>query len=402
MSVEVLMPKFGLTMQEGTVQRWFHCEGESVKQGAPLFEVETEKVLYEVDAPADGVLARILAPPGSTVPVASVVAVIAEPGEDPAVVASRYTAPQPGGRAGEAVQAQTSSASASAATAEVPGLRRREGPPVTPAARRLARDLGVDLGSVRGTGPGGRITRQDVERAAAKAGAGGAAPEGAGAAERIPMVGARRTIAERMLRSLQSSAQITLTTEADVTPLVERRKRLDPAWQVTYTDMVIEAVAGALRAHPLLNSRVEGDAIVLVPEVHIGVAVAVEHGLMVPVIRDADRKPLPAIAAEARSLAERARAGKLSPDELVGGTFTITNLGPEGIDAFTPILNPPQAAILGVGRIVPKPAVFNGAICIRSLMHLSLTFDHRILDGAPAAAFLAEIVRRLQEGPSTT
>jgi pyruvate dehydrogenase E2 component (dihydrolipoamide acetyltransferase) len=377
-AVEVVMPKFGLTMQEGTIQQWFKAEGEQIEAGEPLFEVETEKVLYEVEAPASGVVAKLLYPVEAKVPCARTVAVIAVAGEDPASVAARYVgvplAEPP-------------------ATSSGRGAPQRPAPPVrtgtivaTPAARKLAKEHDIDLGTVPGSGPGGRITREDVEAALR------ARPTAPNA---TPLHGMRKAIADRMLKSLQSSAQLTITTEVDVTPLINRRAQLQAEFSLTYTDLLIGAVAAALAAHPRMRVTVEGDAVRLHDHINIGMAVALDEGLIVPVVHDADRKSLREIAAESHALVEKARAGQLGVDEVSGGIFTITNLGMYGIDAFTPIVNQPQIAILGVGRIVQKPAVHDGQIAIRSLMTLSLTFDHRIIDGAPAAAFLQEVTQRL-------
>lgn len=374
------MPKFGLTMQEGTIQQWFKAEGELIEAGQRLFEVETEKVLYEVEAPASGVVAKRLYPLEATVPCAHVVAVIAVAGEDPAAVAAQYagTAPAP--------------APAKATAAMAAPANMRPGPVVaTPAARKLAKDAGIDLATIAGSGPGGRVTREDVEAALA---ARPPAPAGT-PLHGSPLWGMRKTIAERMFKSLQSTAQLTITTEADVTALVHRRAALAAQFSVTYTDLLVAAVAAALRSHPRLRVTVEGDAMQSHDAIHIGIAVALDEGLIVPVIRDADRKTVQQIAAASRALVEKARAGTLGVDEVSGGLFTITNLGMYGIDAFTPIINLPQIAILGVGRIIEKPAVYDGQIAIRSLMTLSLTFDHRIVDGAPAAAFLHDVAGRL-------
>jgi len=374
MAVEVVMPKFGLTMQEGTIQRWFKAEGDPIAKGESLFEVETEKVLYEVEAPIAGRVAKLLYPEEATVACARVVAVLAVGDEDPAAVAARYAA----------VPA-TATAAAVAAPAPVrspaPG---GPGAPVTPAARKLAREHGIELEAVAGTGPGGRVTREDVEAAIA-----------AGAPAGAPLRGMRKTIAEHMLQSVQTTAQLTITTDADVTELVARHQRLRGEFAVTITDLVIEAVAAALRAHPRLNATASADAVRQHAEIDIGVAVAVDDGLVVPVVRGADGKALRDIAVESRALAEKARAGRLAADDVRGGTFTVTNLGMYGVDAFTPILNTPQVATLGVGRIVEKPAVHGGQIVARRMMVLSLTFDHRIVDGVPAAAFLRDVVDRL-------
>ena len=381
MPIEVVMPKFGLTMQEGTIQQWFKAEGDTIQQGEALFEVETEKVLYEVEAPADGVVAKLLYPVESSVPCARPVAVIALAGEDPAQVAARFAATPAAATAAAPVSP------AAPATGSPPPARRAGEVVATPAARKLAKDHGLDLASLIGTGPGGRITREDVEAAVAAPPA--ATPRG------TPLAGMRKTIAERMWKSLQATAQLTLHTEADVTALVTRYPQLKRDHGATYTDLLVAAVAAALRAHPRVHVTVEGDAIVAHDDVNVGVAVALDEGLVVPVIKQADRKSLRDIAAEGRRLAAAARTGTLTIDDVSGGTFTITNLGMYGIDGFTPIINQPQVAILGVGRIVPKPAVDEGRVAIRSMMTLSLTFDHRIVDGAPAAAFLRDVVEYL-------
>jgi pyruvate dehydrogenase E2 component (dihydrolipoamide acetyltransferase) len=379
MAVQVVMPKFGLTMQEGTIQQWFKAEGDSITKGEPLFEVETEKVLYEVEAPASGRVAKLLYEPEASVACAKVVAVIAVDGEDAAAVAAQYA----GGASAEREPAAAAPRPVSTSAAPSAG----PGAPITPAERKLAKEHGVALSTVRGTGPGGRITREDIEAAIARP---------AAASAGTPLRGMRKNIADHMFKSLHTTAQLTITTEADVTALVARYTQLRAEFPLTYTDLLIEATATALRAHPLLNATASADAVQQHDTVDIGVAVSLDEGLIVPVLRAADQKPLRQIADESRALADKARAGTLSVDEVSNGTFTITNLGTYGVDAFTPILNTPQVATLGVGRIVEKPAVHAGQIVPRSMVVLSLTFDHRIVDGAPAAAFLRSVVGYLQ------
>ena len=419
MPVEVTMPKFGLTMQEGTIQRYFKAPGDSVRAGEPLYEVETEKVLYEVEAPASGTLAAALFPEGATVECGVVIAIIAESGEDAAALGARYgdgAAPR-AAASPAAAQPSAPASSAAEAAADDAGARRA----VSPVARKLAAELGVELARVAGTGPGGRVTREDVERAAeaarstsgasspgasgasaprtaaeagAPAGAPASAPATAGKpqAGSIPMRGMRKTIADRMSQSLRESAQLTITSEADVTAAVELRERLVRQFDFTYGDLLIQAVARALLRHPRMNARLVQDAIAIMPQVNVGMAVALEDGLIVPVIVDADKKPLREIAAITRELGERARTGKLRLEEVSGGTFTITNLGTFGVDAFTPIINTGETGILGVGRIIEKPVIHRGEIARRSMMTLSLTFDHRLIDGAPAAQFLQTVI----------
>ena len=405
MAVEVVMPKFGLTMTEGTIQKWFKAEGEAIKAGEPLFEVETEKVLYEVEAPASGTVAKLLYPLEAVVPVGLPVAVIAEAGENVAEVATRYGGGAPVAKAAEA-PAAPAAPSAQAATS---ASGRREGAPVTPAARKLAEEHKIDLSRVVGTGPGGRITREDVQKIIDAGGQAPApapvaappvapTPAAASAAQSIPLRGMRKVIAERMHKSLQGSAQLTITTEVDVTQLIDRRQEVQREFNATYTDFIIQACAHALKQHPRMNAALDSDAIRLQEPINVGVAVALDEGLIVPVIHNADKKALKEIAQEARSLAEKARAGKLALEEVSGGTFTVSNLGMYGIDGFTPILNTPQTGILGVGRIVEKPVVYHGEIAKRSVMVLSLTFDHRVIDGAPAGAFLQTVADLLAHG----
>jgi pyruvate dehydrogenase E2 component (dihydrolipoyllysine-residue acetyltransferase) len=390
MAVEVTMPRFGLTMHEGTIQRFFKAAGERVSAGEPLYEVETEKVLYEVESPASGILALTLFEAGATVRCGGVVAVIAEPDEDLAPIRARY------GAADVRAASAPDGAPASPSGAEAqPGARRA----ASPVARKLAAELGIELERVEGSGPGGRITREDVERAAAATVAGRPSVEMRAPVRRATAYrGMRRTIGERMAASLRESAQLTITTEADVTAAKESHDRLSGEFEFTYTDMLVQAVGRALLKHPRMNAHLEGEEIVVAGEVNVGVAVALEDGLIVPVVPAAASKSLKEIAALTRTLGEKARTGKLTLDEVSGGTFTITNLGTYGVDAFTPILNPGETGVLGVGRIVDKPAIHRGQVAARAMMTLSLTFDHRIIDGAPAAAFLATVVDLFNHG----
>lgn len=401
MAVEVVMPKFGLTMIEGTIQRWFKAEGEEIRAGEPLFEVETEKVLYEVEAPVSGTVAKLLYPLEAVVAVGLPVAVIAEPGESVAEVAARYA-----GAAATATVTGSVPMQAGTPQARTGMAGRREGAPVTPAARKLAEEHQIDLSRVEGTGPGGRITREDVQKAinaATRTSAPATPPSPTPASaqpvvRRIPLRGMRKVIAERMHKSLHDSAQLTITTEVDVTQLVDRRQAVQREFPVTYTDFIVQACAHALKQHPRMNAVLDGDAITLHDHISVGVAVALEEGLIVPVIHNADQKSLRQIAQEARALAEKARANKLTLEEVSGGTFTVSNLGMYGVDSFTPILNMPQTGILGVGRIVEKPAIYRGEVTKRAMMVLSLTFDHRVIDGAPAGAFLQTVADVLAHG----
>ena len=409
MATEVTMPKFGLTMHEGTLQRCFKASGEAVKAGEPLYEVETEKVLYVVESPVSGIVAMWTQEEGATIECGGLVAVIADAGEDTAAIASRHSADSKGNASAAPTTARTAPSettrAANAGNGTAPAEGRRA---VSPIARKLAAELNVDLSRVDGTGPGGRVTRDDVERAAKQgdkaaahtdsnvsagtATAATIAPSDGNAAPRsIPLRGMRRAIATRMHQSLRDTAQLTISAEIDVTAATELRARLNRDFDFTYTDMLIQAVARALVRHPRMNSRIVDEAIVMLPEVHVGMAVALDEGLIVPVIQEANRRSLREIAAATRDLGERARTGKLKIEDVSGGTFTVTNLGTWGVDAFTPILNLGETGILGIGRIVEKPAIYRGEIAKRSMLTLSLSFDHRVIDGAPAAAFLQTV-----------
>lgn len=397
------MPKFGLTMHEGTIQRFFKAPGERVNAGEPLYEVETEKVLYQVEAPASGTLAIALFDEGATVECGVAIAVIAEVSEDIATVAARYakSASQPANHGSPVTSPPPDNRSAA------PNASGRSRHPASPVARKLASELGVDLDKVEGTGPGGRITREDVERAAKSApkmqpAIPGSQPPAAPSADRVAFRGMRKVIAERMHQSLHASAQITITAEADVTPATEFRARLSREFDFSYTDMMIHSVARALMRHPRMNARLgenaTGAEIALCASANVGIAVALDEGLIVPVIQRAESKSVREIAVESRALGEKARSGQLKLKDVNGGTFTITNLGMFGIDAFTPILNPGETGILGVGRIVEKPAVYRGEIAKRAMLWLSLTFDHRVVDGAPAAQFLQSVIEIFNHG----
>jgi pyruvate dehydrogenase E2 component (dihydrolipoamide acetyltransferase) len=447
MAIEVILPKLGQTMQDGTIVEWLKEEGDPVQRGEVLFTTESDKATLEVEAPGRGFLRRILVPAGETVPVLTVVGLITHSADED-ISASGMSA-----RAdllkGQMAEAATPSAYQPVAQQEVrvleaktertfssPRARRlaRErkvdlalvtgtGPngriaerdviaylesraKATPVARKAADILGVDIATVSGTGVGGRITRTDVE-AAAESVVSPSVPDIVDTVvESVPLTGLRRTISERMAISAHSTAHVTLVTEADATAFVEAREQLKASVTVEwgfapdYNDLLGMMVARALREFPYMNARLSasGAAIERLSEVNLGIAVDTERGLLVPVIRNADGKGLRQIGAEVRALVERARAGKALPDDLTGGTFTITNLGMYEIDVFTPIINLPEAAILGIGRIQPKPVIRDGAVVVRQMLILSLAFDHRLVDGAPAARFLQRI-KRLVESP---
>ena len=433
MASNVVLPQWGMEMQEGTVVKWLKQEGEPIEEGEPLVEIETAKLETELESTASGIVAHILVPEGETVRIRTLLAVIAAPGEE---------VPRPTGQRAAGTRQATASVVASPQVAPT-GAARQAAPQVVPAARRLAQEKGIDLGQVQGTGPVGRILVEDVERSIGQTAA-PPAPQGAvqvvPAARRLardkgvdlnrvkgsgprgrilikdveeafhgqasptatvlPITGMRQTIATRMLQSTLSMAQVTLTTEADVTDAMNLRQGLARQWTgggLSPLHLVIKATARSLREHPQMNAIQSEDEVQLAQDVNMGVAVSLSEGLIVPTIRRADEKDLGEIANESRDLADKAREGKATYEEVTGGTFTITNLGAYDIDAFTPIINPPQVGILGVGRVVEKPAVHQGEIARRSLMVLSLTFDHRVIDGAPAAEFLRTIKGHLED-----
>jgi pyruvate dehydrogenase E2 component (dihydrolipoamide acetyltransferase) len=392
---EVRMPKLGMSMKKGRVQHWLVAEGQPVEKGQPLFELHTDKVNATVDAPASGVLGRVIVADGSELPVGGLLALIGETGDTFPAVAELSGAPAERAPAPHGDGAAPRAAPAPSATAQPPAGEVS----ASPAARRRARELGIDIALVPPREPGKRLTSDDVEAFAAAAAAAPALSAPAG--RTVPFAGIRQVVAERLHESLQTMAQVTITREAEVAGLVARRTQLAPGFEaatglrLTYTDLLIQEVATLLGEHGLLNSTLTDGSIVVSEAVHMCFAVALEDGLIVPVIRDAHRKSLGEIVHERVELAGKAQAGTLSLEEIEGGTFTISNLGSFGSDAFTPIVNPPQCAILGVGRIVEKPVVVDHEVAVRPTMWLSLTFDHRLVDGAPAARFLHALAERL-------
>jgi pyruvate dehydrogenase E2 component (dihydrolipoamide acetyltransferase) len=423
MATEVVLPQWSMGMADGTIVRWLKQEGEPVTEGEPLVEVEAAKVTSQVEAEVSGVLARILVVEGETVPVRTALCVIGTADEARTGVSTRV----PPATSSPAVQvsqlarrfAQDHGVDLSRVRGSGPEGRivvedvqraideavRTAPPPeasveaqVIPAARRLAKDHGVDLSQVRGSGPGGRITVEDVQRVIATTArpAPSISPASSKTGQVIPLTGKRGTVARRMQQSLQTSAQVTLNTEVDVSALVQLREELKPELGLTYTDLVVKAVAFALKEHPRVNAWIEGELLHLVEDIHIGVAVALDEGLIVPVVRNADRKSLREIAQETGRLAQGAREGTLTREEVMGSTFSVSNLGMYGVDAFTPIVNPPEIAILGIGRINEKLVRVSRGAEWRHVMTLSLTFDHRAIDGAPAAVFLQTIGKHLE------
>ena len=367
------MPRLSLNMKEGTVIRWFKKEGDMVKKGEPLVEVLSEKATYEVEAPASGVLRKILAEEGMDVPVAETLGIITAPDEELPEI--------------EVAAAPVIEAEEAVAVPERKVEERIEKRIIaSPAAKRLAREHGIDLTQIRGSGPDGRVVEGDVRRLIEEM---RIMPR---VREVIPLTGIRKTAAERVSLSARTAPQSTITMEVDMSNAAELHGRVG----VSYTDMLVKAVAKALTEHPIINSTLEKEQIKIFADINIGVAVATEMGLVVPVIRDADAKALTEIASMLKELVEKAKQKKLAKEELAGGTFTITNLGMYGVDVFTPIINPPETAILGVGRVAEKPIVVEKQMVVRPVMKLSLTFDHRVVDGAPAAEFLQKVKQNLE------
>lgn len=433
MAKVVVMPKLGLTMTEGTVSSWLKKEGNAVKEGEPLFEVETDKLTNTIEASATGVLRKIIAGEGVTVPVLDKIAVIAAADED----ISGLLAP------GAAPAAAAPAASAAPAAAAAPARPAGERVVASPRAKKLAREKGIDIALVTGTGPNGRVTEEDVEnykaapaapaepavkasplaaKVAADAGIDLAdvpnhgrvlaqdilsylenSREKGAAAEReetVAMNGMRKAIAKNMLNSHMTSPTVTFNLGVDMTAMKDYREQLKGKdIKVSYTDLLVKFVAKALTEYPLLNCSVADNKIIYKHYVNMGVAVALDNGLVVPNVPDADKKSLTQIHDEVKDLAEKARSGGLPMEALKGGTFTITNLGMYGIESFSPIINQPEVAILGVTTMEDKVVVRNGEMVIRPIMNLSLTADHRVVDGSVAAEFLQR-VKTLLENPA--
>ncbi len=484
MATEIVMPRLGWTMEEGSVVEWLKKDGDSVKEGEIVFTVESDKAINEIESFDSGIL-RIppdSPAPGVMVPVGGLLAYLVQPGEKPPFEAALTPNPSPtAGREAQAIPVAEEAIAPSELSddtmtplpnasepSERPGVSGSNGrayPTISPRARRVAGELGIDWLALKGSGSSGRIIERDIRAAAEQQAAAAArvSPVARRVAEelkvdldqlaasmpgkrierahveaaaapspaaqdtadrtlspsptprpeagarvgdiRAPMTSIRRTIAARMSASVHTAAPVTLTTEADATEMVGIRKRLKQDAAATgqptpsYNDILAKLTAETLVNYPALNARIDGDDIVHSAAVDIGLAVDSERGLLVPVVRDVQIKSLRALARESAALIERARSGSVSGDDMAGGTFTITNLGMYDIDAFTPIINLPQCAILGVGRIVPKQVVMDAdaeTVAIRHMMFLSLTFDHRLVDGAPAARFLQAVKQAIE------
>ena len=406
MATRLDMPQLGLTMEKGTILQWLKAEGEKVEKGQPVVLIQTEKVEYEVEATAAGTLLKQAATEGAELPVGAVMGVLGEPGEDvSALLAGAAALGEPRAESREpAVQSREPRAESrvETTTTRAPGERIK----ISPVARKLAQEHGIDIETLTGTGPEGRIVREDIERAiAAKSREPRAASreEPTVVPESIPLTGIRKVIFDRMGQSWRESARVTLFVDADMTEMVKLRQARGSEWErqfgvkPSYSDLIHLAVARALREERRINCRLDGQSVRIRKEINLAFAIDLGEGLVAAVIKDADRKSLGDLVRAARDLAERARSNRLAPGDMADGTFTVTNLGGFGVEYFTPIINPPQAGILGIGKIMEKPVVLNGGIHIRSMVTLCLVFDHRLIDGAPAAKFLAKVKELLEQ-----
>ena len=418
MASRVVMPKLSDTMEEGRILRWLKKEGDAVETGQALAEVETDKATVEMEAYANGTVRKLITPEGQFVKIGGLIAIIGDPGEDVSALL-----PAAGGPPAALTPGPAPEAAASPAAAKPP----LEAPPLaaaaptgralkaSPLALRMAAEAGLDVGRLQGTGPQGRIIKRDVEAALTQAPA--AAPARQAAPQRarsLSLVAAReagpesqdvelspvrRTIAKRLVQSKGPVPHFYLTIDVAMERVWDAYRALrDQKSTISINDIIVKAAALALRQHPELNASFAGDHVKVYSRVHIGVAVALEDGLITPVLRDADLKPLEEISEEARSLAERARAKKLQPSEYTGATFSISNLGMMGIEEFSAIINPPEAAILAVGAVRQVPVVVDGALAVGWRMTVTLSVDHRVADGASGARFL-QTLRKFLEHP---
>lgn len=424
----VIMPKQGLQMTEGTIVKWLVQEGGECQAGQPLFEMETDKLTITIDATVSGTLLKILRQEGEAVPITETIAVIGSRGED---ISSLLVPAEAAASAPAATPVQAPEVPQAEAAARVPGekvfitprakmLAEQEqldyvqvpatgpegliierdviahlagGPKATPLARKIAAAAGLDLQGIQGSGERGKITRADVASAAS-----GRTSQPAGRkGTLLPFAGMRKVIAERMLQSLQTNAQTTHRVAVDMSETIRLRETFKTAEKtISFNDIISFATCRALIEFPAVNAELTGDGILVKDFVNLGIAVAIENGLIVPVIRDADLLTLAELAEAARSLAQKAKEGKLKPDEYKGGSFTISNLGMFGLDDFVAIINPPESGILAVGKIEKRAVVINDELAIRPMMNLVLSYDHRLVDGAPAAKFLVRIKTMLE------
>jgi len=385
----VRLKKMTWTMEEGLITKWLKSEGDAVSEGEAICEVETEKTTDEIQAPASGTLLKIVHREGMAVPVNAIIAVIGSEGEDissiPELLGPAAPAPQP-------VPIKKAEPVRVMPLVPEPSAERIR---ISPSARRLARERGVDITKIRGTGPGGRIVSEDILRASAQ-------PEAALPTEEYkstPLAGHRKVIADRLSLSARTAVHVPITMEVDMTSASKLKDEREKAGvQVSYNDLIVKAAAAALAEFPAVNTMLLGQELRSMQEINVGIAVGSGEDLLVPVIRNAHRLSLDEISNSAKNLIERARTRTLTTREMSGGTFTVSNLGMYDVDLFAPVINPPETAILGVGRIAPRVVVLGENTVIRQLMTLTLVFDHRVIDGVLAAKFLQR-VKQLLEAP---
>ena len=422
------MPKLSPTMEEGQISRWLKKEGDKVSMGEPLAEIDTDKATMEMQALANGVLRKILINEGQSAPLGQLIAVIGEPNEDIASVLAEApaAAPKPEEQKKQepekapeqpAPAPQAKAAAASSQPQPTVDNGRQPKPAssdsgrmiVSPLAARMAAEAGIDLRSLQGSGPGGRIIKKDIEAALSQPKAAAAAPLrlvpsaqfGASGYRDEAASEIRKVIAKRLVTSLGPVPHFFLTTDIEMDRAAEMRRginALDPDLKISINDIIIKVTAAALIQHPAVNASFQEKIVRYYERADIGVAVAIEDGLITPVVRAADQKSLSQIAAEVRELAERARTRKLKPEEYTGATFSISNLGMFGIDEFTAVINPPEGGILAIGAMTPKPVVRDNEIVIRQMMRVTMSCDHRIIDGATGAKFL-QTFKKILENP---
>jgi pyruvate dehydrogenase E2 component (dihydrolipoyllysine-residue acetyltransferase) len=390
MATDVIMPALGVAQQKGTLLKWFKAEGHSVSKGEPLMEIETDKATVEIEAPASGILAQVSAAAGDEVPVGQTIALILVPGEPspkparPRVAAAPIKAPEDLSQHKSVTRDQI---------VTVPGRIA-----ASPAARRIAKEKSIDLTSLKGSGPQGAIIAQDLLQVETTE------PtqhhEGPKLKETVPLNPMRRIVGERMSRSKQTAPHFYISMDIDMTEVSRHRsseKEKGVALVPSINDFILHATAQTLRGFPLLNAAFTGRGIDIYSDINLGMAVALEEGLVVPVLRNADRLSLGELSIQSRELAEKAQKKKLFPLDYEGGTFTVSNLGMLGVDSFVAIINPPQSAILAVGRVAPRVVSDDGMFAIKSVMTVTLSADHRVVDGAIAARFLRKVKQLLEQ-----
>lgn len=431
MASQVIMPKLSPTMEEGQISRWLKKEGDKVSMGEPLAEIDTDKATMEMQALTNGVLRKILIQEGETVPLGKPIAIVGEANEDISALLKDIAAPAPA-QAAQPKATETAPTEPTPKTEPQPTVEPSPAQPVpqapppdangnrsaatserlivSPLAARMAAEAGIDLRTLTGSGPGGRIIKRDIESAMSQPAAAAAAPARTAVRPTIteasayhdePMSEMRRVIARRLVTSLGPIPHFFLTTEIEMDRAAEMRKNinaLDPELKISLNDIIIKVAAAALIQHPQVNASFQEKTVRYYQHADIGVAVAIDEGLITPVVRSADQKSLSQIAEEVRELAGRARTRKLKPEEYTGASFSISNLGMFGIEEFTAVINPPEGAILAVGSMTPKPVVRDEEIVIRQIMRVTMSCDHRVIDGATGAKFL-QTFKRILENP---